>query len=70
MIYSISDIEERLIYLVEQVERLTGLVEFGNYMNKLFTIDAFFLNKDRHTHNIAVLINQIHHSSGLTECLR
>ena len=57
MIYSISDIEERLIYLVEQVERLTGLVEFGNYMNKLFTIDAFFLNEDRHTHNIAVLMN-------------
>ena len=29
----------------------------GIYMNKLLTIDAFFLNEDRHTHNIAVLMN-------------
>lgn len=27
-------------------------------MNKLFTIDALFLNEDRHTHNIAVLMNE------------
>ena len=26
-------------------------------MNKLLTIDAVFLNEDRHTHNIAVLVN-------------
>lgn len=26
-------------------------------MNKLLTIDAFFLNEDRHMHNIAVLMN-------------
>ena len=26
-------------------------------MNKMLTIDAFFLNEDRHTHNIAVLMN-------------
>ena len=26
-------------------------------MNKLLTIDALFLNEDRHTHNIAVLMN-------------
>ena len=26
-------------------------------MNKLLTIDAIFLNEDRHTHNIAVLMN-------------
>lgn len=26
-------------------------------MNKLLTIDAMFLNEDRHTHNIAVLMN-------------
>lgn len=34
-----------------------GLQEFGKYMNKLLTIDAFFLNEDRHMHNIAVLMN-------------
>lgn len=27
-------------------------------MNKLFTIDALFLNEDRHTHNIAVMMNE------------
>ena len=27
------------------------------YMNKLLTVDALFLNEDRHTHNIAVLMN-------------
>ena len=37
---------------------MTGLKNFGIYLNKLFTIDAFFLNEDRHTHNIAVLMNE------------
>ena len=36
---------------------MTGLQNFGVYMNKLLTIDAFFLNEDRHMHNIAVLMN-------------
>ncbi len=44
--------------MVEQVERVTKLPDFGAYMNKLFTIDAVFLNEDRHTHNIAILMNQ------------
>ena len=44
--------------MTEQVERITGLKNFGVYLNKLFTIDAFFLNEDRHTHNIAVLMNE------------
>ncbi|MBO6109647.1 MAG: hypothetical protein J6P12_02085, partial [Methanobrevibacter sp.] len=43
--------------LVEQVERVTGLKDFGIYMNKVLTIDAMFLNEDRHTHNLAVLTN-------------
>ena len=37
---------------------MTGLQDFGAYLNKLLTIDAFFLNEDRHTHNIAVLMNE------------
>ncbi len=56
-VYHITDYEERLRFLVNQVERVTGLTEFGMYMNKLLTIDALFLNEDRHTHNIAVLMN-------------
>ena len=55
--YRIPDHEERLRFLVQQVERITGLQNFGVYMNKLLTIDAFFLNEDRHMHNIAVLMN-------------
>lgn len=57
-VYRIENYKERLIFLVNQVERLTGLPEFGKYMNKLLTIDAIFLNEDRHTHNIAVLMNK------------
>lgn len=57
-LYKIVEHDNRLIFLVDQVERMTGLQEFGVYMNKLFTIDAFFLNEDRHTHNIAVLMNE------------
>lgn len=56
-LYRIPEHEERLDFLVQQVERMTGLKNFGIYMNKLLTIDAFFLNEDRHTHNIAVLMN-------------
>ena len=55
--HRIPDHEERLRFLVQQVERMTGLQNFGVYMNKLLTIDAFFLNEDRHMHNIAVLMN-------------
>lgn len=56
-IYGITECENRLSFIVEQVERITGLENFGIYLNKLFTIDAFFLNEDRHTHNIAVMMN-------------
>ncbi len=56
-VFSITDHVERLRFLVNQVERVTGLRAFGVYMNKLLTIDALFLNEDRHTHNIAVLMN-------------
>lgn len=56
-IYSMSDHEERLKFIVAQTERITGLENFGSYMCKLLTIDTFFLNEDRHTHNIAVLMD-------------
>ena len=57
MIYSTADHTERLKLLVNQTERITGITGFGVYMNKLLTVDALFLNEDRHTHNIAVLMN-------------
>lgn len=55
-IYHIADHEERLKFIVSQTERLTGLTAFGEYMCKLLTIDALFLNEDRHMHNIAVIL--------------
>ena len=58
-IYSTADHAERLKVLVDQVERVTGLAEFGKYMSKVLTIDALFLNEDRHTHNIAVLTRDL-----------
>lgn len=57
MIYTEKDIEKRLPLIVEQTERLTGLKGFGVYMEKMLCIDTFFLNEDRHTHNIALLMD-------------
>ena len=57
MLWQMDDAEQRICFLEEQVERITGLKGFGIYLNKLLTIDAVFLNEDRHTHNIAVLMN-------------
>ncbi|MGN0154431.1 MAG: hypothetical protein ACI4A3_08255 [Lachnospiraceae bacterium] len=57
-IYSIKDYENRIRFLVEQTIRITGLMDFGKYVTKLLTIDALFLNEDRHTHNIAVLMDE------------
>lgn len=57
-IYRINDHEERTRFLAEQTEYITGLQDFGGYLAKLTAMDAFFLNEDRHTHNIAVLMNE------------
>lgn len=50
MLWQMDDAEQRLCFLEKQVERITGLRGFGIYINKLLTIDAVFLNEDRHTH--------------------
>jgi len=56
-VWTIRDVRARFQFLVSETERITGLKRFDIYLNKLFTIDAFFLNEDRHLHNIAVLMN-------------
>lgn len=58
-IYQIKDYTGRVRFLVEQTIRMTGLKNFGVYLSKLLTIDALFLNEDRHTHNIAVLMDDM-----------
>lgn len=51
----IRDIKQRIQYTVELVETITGLEHFGSYLCQMIEIDAFFLNEDRHTNNMAVL---------------
>ena len=53
----ISDVKQRILYTVELVENLTGIEDFGGYLAQMLEIDAFFLNEDRHTNNIALLYN-------------
>ena len=57
IIYGISDHSERLKTLVDSTIRITGLKAFGAYVSKMLAIDTFFLNEDRHSHNIGVLTN-------------
>ena len=57
LIYKTERLEKRLMTLVSETERITGLENFGIYLSKILAIDALFLNEDRHTHNIAVLTN-------------
>ena len=57
IIHAISDHAERLKTLVDRTIRITGLNAFGIYISKMLAIDAFFLNEDRHLHNIGVLTN-------------
>lgn len=46
---------DKIQYIVENTEQITGLSHFGDYMRKILTVDALFLNEDRHFHNIAVI---------------
>lgn len=53
-----SDVSEKIQYLVNQIETITHLEKFGEYITAILEIDAFFLNEDRHTNNIAVVYNE------------
>ncbi len=50
--YSIQD---KISYTVNFIEEITGLKDVGKYFAVMLAIDAFFLNEDRHTNNIAVI---------------
>ncbi len=54
----ISDVKKRIQFTEELVHNVTGIDEFGEYLTKLMEIDAFFLNEDRHTNNIALLYDR------------
>ncbi len=57
VLWHMSDVKERLEFLVNAIKNITGLNNWGEYICRLFTIDEFFLNEDRNMHNIAVLMN-------------
>ena len=52
------DVAEKIQYLVEQIEEITHIRNFGKYITAILEIDVFFLNEDRHTNNIAVIYNE------------
>ncbi len=51
----ITDVRQKILYTTELVENVTGLEDFGEYLAIMLEIDAFFLNEDRHTNNIALI---------------
>lgn len=51
----LGNMQEKIKWMVQQVERLTGLERFGTYLTALFEADMLFGNEDRHLNNIAVL---------------
>jgi hypothetical protein len=53
-----SETGDRIAYMVDLVTNITGCEDFGIYLTELLEIDAFFLNEDRHTNNIALLLDE------------
>ena len=53
----ITSVKDRIVYLVENVKEITRIQNIGQYITMTLEMDAFFLNEDRHTNNIAVLYN-------------
>lgn len=54
-ILKFTETEDRIRYVAENVAEITDMLDFGDYLKKMITVDAFFLNEDRHFHNIAVI---------------
>ena len=49
--------KEKILRTVAFVEKVTGLKDVGKYLTVMLELDAFFLNEDRHTNNIAFILN-------------
>lgn len=52
-----TDAEDKLRFTVDFAEKHTGLENAGRYFTAMLELDAFFLNEDRHTNNIAFVRN-------------
>ena len=55
-IYSMNDVEKRILAVVDFVKEVTNL-DIYDYLAKMMSLDALILNTDRHFHNIGVISN-------------
>jgi len=58
-ISKLQEVTERIEYTASFVESATGIKNFGFHLSTILELDAFTLNEDRHTNNIAVIRNEI-----------
>lgn len=58
VIAKFDDVEKRIVYTVQFIKNITKIPNIDIYLTMLLEIDAFFLNEDRHTNNLAVLRNE------------
>lgn len=49
--------EDKIKHTVDFIEKITNLKNVGAYITMMLELDAFFLNEDRHTNNIAFILN-------------
>ncbi|MFR5875521.1 MAG: hypothetical protein ACLUFN_03425 [Eubacterium sp.] len=50
-------VEDKIKHTVDFIEKVTNLKNIGAYITMMLELDAFFLNEDRHTNNIAFILN-------------
>ena len=52
-----TGVKDKIQNTVEFIEKVTKLENVGEYLTIMMELDAFFLNEDRHTNNIAFILN-------------
>lgn len=52
-----DNVKDKISHTVDFIENKTGLKNVGKYITAMLELDAFFLNEDRHTNNIAFILN-------------
>lgn len=49
-------LRDKIKYVVDFVEDITEIKNFGQYLTLMLEIDAFFLNEDRHFNNVSFVV--------------
>lgn len=49
-------LRDKIKYVVDSVEDITEIKNFGQYLTLMLEIDAFFLNEDRHFNNVSFVV--------------